>query len=147
MRPAVPWLFALFIGCRQEPAVAVRSETNDLSLGLSLGQRIEAEKKASEGGKRGMLECKLASDCEVVPVECCDCANGGRQQAVSKANAAALKKALSARCKEVVCTMMLSLDPSCSKRPECVDGVCVLVGEKGATPPLKSSPATPHRSK
>ena len=34
------------------------------------------------------------------------------------------------RCKTTMCTMMLSTDPTCGQRPDCVDGQCVMVPAK-----------------
>jgi hypothetical protein len=78
-------------------------------------------------------ECKAAADCIVEPEDCCDCANGGRQHAIPKAQQAASKAARAKRCKGVMCTLMLSLDPTCGKRPDCVEGQCVMVDKKPGT--------------
>jgi hypothetical protein len=72
-------------------------------------------------------ECKTAADCAVVPEDCCDCANGGRQQAIAKKKLAAAKAARQAHCKHTMCTMMLSTDPTCGMRAECVAGACAMV--------------------
>jgi hypothetical protein len=153
------YLFALLVGCHREPTGEVRSETNDLSPGvapklasISAAQQrvdagnVDARNKASEVAKTAAPECRVASDCEAVPVECCDCKSGGSQQALPKAKAEALKKSLPARCKDVMCTMMFSTDPTCGKRPDCVDGACVMVA-KGGTSPSKSAPSKPRKSK
>jgi hypothetical protein len=66
----------------------------------------------------------------VEPEDCCDCANGGRQHAIAKAQQAASKAARTKRCKGVMCTLMLSVDPTCGKRPDCVEGQCVMVDKK-----------------
>lgn len=75
-------------------------------------------------------ECKVASDCEVASVECCDCANGGKQEAMPKAKAAQLKAHHGEKCKGVMCTMMVATDPTCGKRADCVTGVCTMVEKK-----------------
>jgi hypothetical protein len=80
--------------------------------------------------KKGPPECKVAADCVVEPLECCDCANGGKQHAVTKKAAAAGKAAHDAKCKTKMCTMMLSTDPSCGMRADCVDGACVMGPKK-----------------
>ncbi|MCA1665611.1 MAG: hypothetical protein LC659_15310, partial [Myxococcales bacterium] len=75
-------------------------------------------------------ECKVAADCVIEPVDCCDCANGGKQHAIAKKAAAAAKAARAGRCKGKMCTMMLSTDPSCGQRAQCVEGACVMAAAK-----------------
>ena len=65
------------------------------------------------GRRARRRECKAAADCVVEPLDCCDCANGGKQHAIAKKTAAAAKSAHAAKCKAQMCTMMLSTDPSC----------------------------------
>jgi hypothetical protein len=113
MRPwiaaaALAWLVG---GCHEEPTIVIRFEPADLA-------------KAKPGKP---AECKVASDCDVEPVDCCDCSSGGKQHAVTKV---ARKAAYEKRCDHVMCTMMLSTDPSCPKHPDCVAGACMLVDNK-----------------
>ncbi len=137
-------------GCREEPTIVIKFEPNDLAgraatptpgvarpgdLGAAaattppdLGAAKTAAPATKEGKKKGGGgECKVAADCVVVPLECCDCANGGKQHAISKKRAAAEKASRAEKCKTAVCTMMLSTDPSCGQRADCVDGACVMV--------------------
>jgi hypothetical protein len=141
---------AFLVGCREEPTIVIKFEPNDMSGGKradlgSLGTgaaakpadlavapadlAVAAKKgpagKTQKGG--AAAECKVAADCVIEPVECCDCANGGKQHVVTKKVAAATKAARAAKCKTAVCTMMLSTDPSCGQRADCVDGACVMV--------------------
>lgn len=142
-------VLALGFGCKQEPTIVIKFEPNDMTgktaatprdLGaraadLATAPDLAVEKKAAAGktGKKGekaekaAAECKAASDCVVEPADCCDCANGGKQHAIAKARAAASKAARAERCKNTVCTMMLSTDPTCGQRADCVDGTCVMV--------------------
>ena len=135
-------------GCHQEPPIVVKFEPNDLkaapapavdsgaapSSHADLG-RADAAKPAAEAvppTHHGKAECRVAADCTVAPADCCDCANGGKEQAVPKHAEAKLKAARAKRCKGVMCTMMLSTDPTCGKRADCVEGRCVLA-EKPAS--------------
>lgn len=133
-------------GCHQEPPIVVKFEPNDLKAAPSavdsgaapsshedLG-RADAAKPGAEAtpATHGKAECRVAADCTVAPADCCDCANGGKQQAIPKHAEAKLKAARAKRCKGVMCTMMLSLDPTCGKRADCLEGHCVLV-EKSAS--------------
>jgi hypothetical protein len=141
-------LFVAVAGCREEPTIVIKFEPNDLagksvaspSTGkpgdmaalaaaaaapdLGVAKKPAAPTKAE--GKTA-AECKVAADCVVEPLDCCDCANGGKQHAIAKRQAAAAKAARAERCKTAVCTMMLSTDPSCGQRADCVDGRCVMV--------------------
>jgi hypothetical protein len=142
---AVAALMFFIAGCREEPTIVIKFEPNDMS-GVKVADMsarkpadlatapadlaVVAAKggagKAAKAGK-GAAECKAAADCVIEPVECCDCANGGKQHAVSKKVAAATKAARAQKCKTAVCTMMLSTDPSCGQRADCVDGACVMI--------------------
>ncbi len=86
-----------------------------------------AEMPRTGGGAATTGECKRAADCVVEPADCCDCANGGKQHAITRARAAASRAARAKRCRDVMCTMMYSTDPSCGKRAGCVDHRCVLI--------------------
>ena len=150
----VPALLSL-AGCKQEPTIVIKFEPNDMTgakaaapsdlaarAPADLGSRASAPgaatknavaSKADRGkaaGKKPAAECKVAADCVVEPLDCCDCANGGRQHAIPKKLAAASKAARQTRCKHTACTMMLSTDPTCGQRPDCVDGACVMVNKK-----------------
>ncbi|HWE30535.1 MAG TPA: hypothetical protein VHB97_21155 [Polyangia bacterium] len=126
------------VGCREEPTIVIKFEPNDLAGAAKpadLGTAPKptdlavaaAEKKKPKGAA---AECRVAADCFVEPVDCCDCANGGKQHAIAKKAAAKAKAARAERCKNQVCTMMLSTDPSCGQRADCVDGACVMAAAK-----------------
>jgi hypothetical protein len=131
------------LGCREEPTIVIRFEPSDMTPAAT---RVAARSDAggaislgTDGGVRAIgaapkraapAECHAAADCVVEPEECCDCANGGKQHAIPKANAAASKTARTKRCKGVFCTLMLSTDPTCGMRADCVDGRCVMTKKK-----------------
>ncbi|MDB4969542.1 MAG: hypothetical protein JWN44_5231 [Myxococcales bacterium] len=130
-------------GCREEPTIVIKFEPNDMSGGRTadLGARPAADLAAAptpdlavakkgtavKPPTKGAVECKVAADCVIEPSDCCDCANGGKQHAIAKKLAAASKAARTQKCKNTVCTMMLSTDPSCGQRADCVDGGCVMI--------------------
>jgi hypothetical protein len=125
-------------GCREEPTIVIKFEPNDLSGGrpTDLAVATSATTRPADLGvaKKGVAtkpaaktaECRVAADCVLEPVDCCDCANGGQQHALSRRVAVAAKSARAEKCKRAVCTMMLSTDPSCGQRADCVNGACVM---------------------
>jgi hypothetical protein len=137
-------LFLVAAGCKEEPTIVIRFEPNDLSA----SPKTVAASVAPDGGaappvdlgvvakKSGPAkkECATAADCVLVPSECCDCANGGKQKAIPKSAEAAAKAERAKKCKTVMCTMMLSTDPTCGKAADCVAGECVMGDRK---PPAK----------
>ncbi len=118
-------------GCHEEPTIVIKFEPNDMGgrpPAVDLAKApAPADLAVAAKKEKGKPECKVAADCVVEPSDCCDCANGGKQHAIPKKQAAASKAARAERCKNTVCTMMLSTDPSCGQRAACVDGACVLV--------------------
>ena len=82
--------------------------------------------RASASGSMFQAECQEAADCVLVPVACCDCSNGGSQRSVSKKAASASSAEREKRCKDQMCAMVMSSDPSCTKRANCFAGHCVL---------------------
>jgi len=134
---ALPLAFLVTTGCsscHEEPTIVIRFEPSD-------GDVRPARKpsptptptptpSAAAAPAKPMHECKAASDCIVVPEECCDCANGGKQHAIPKVKVAADKSARAKKCKQVMCTMMASTDPTCGMRPDCVSGACVMIKKK-----------------
>jgi len=137
---AVFALVFVVVGCREEPTIVIKFEPNDMTGHAATAAKpsdlATAPKPADmaaatvEKKKPAKAECKTAADCVVEPVECCDCANGGKQHAIAKKHAAASKAARAEKCKAKMCTMMLSTDPSCGQRADCVDGQCVMVAPK-----------------
>ena len=127
----------LAVGCREEPTIVIKFEPNDLAgrakpadLSTAAPKPVADMAVAAVEKKKGKAECKVAADCVVEPADCCDCANGGKQHAIPKKAAAASKAARAERCKTTMCTMMLSTDPSCGQRADCVDGQCVMAAAK-----------------
>jgi hypothetical protein len=71
--------------------------------------------------------CKADADCVLVPADCCGCTGGGKQTAISCRAQAAHEREQRARCKDVVCTAVMSQHPSCSVASAmCKEGKCVL---------------------
>jgi hypothetical protein len=135
-------MLSCLAACHEEPTIVIKFEPNDLAgaaarpvdLGAPAAARAVADLAVAAADKsahkKPALECKKAADCVVVPAECCDCANGGKQHAIAKKELAEAKTARAERCKGKMCTMMMSTDPSCGQRPDCVDGACVMVKKK-----------------
>jgi hypothetical protein len=129
-------------GCREEnePTIVIKFEPNDMAAGPAARPHDGGALALVDAGKPALApatksaahatECKQSADCVVEPDDCCDCANGGRQHAIPKTKAMAAKAAREKRCKGQMCTMMLSTDPTCGKRAECVAGACVLADKK-----------------
>lgn len=134
--------FVLFcaVGCREEPTIVIKFEPNDMTghaVVTKPGDLATAAKPADmalaaveKKKPPAKPECKMAADCVVEPVDCCDCANGGKQHAITKKLAAASKASHAEKCKGKMCTMMLSTNPSCGQRADCVDGACVMAEPK-----------------
>jgi len=85
---------------------------------------------AKEAPLKAEAQCKGDADCVIVPDGCCSCANGGKQRAARKIEADALRAAQREACKDVMCTMMVSTDPTCGKRAACVEGACAMRAAK-----------------
>ena len=121
-------LLALGIGagCRKEPTIVIRFEPSDLGQPAAAHTVAVPSVAVPGAAPRAVLGCQTADDCGVVPVDCCDCAQGGKQEALSKKGIAAAQSARQARCKDMMCTMALSTDPSCTRKAACVEGKCVL---------------------
>ncbi len=103
MKLLIPFfLFFLFaLSCKEERTIVVRFDSvPDLS--------------------NAAKECNTASDCIAVPVECCDCAHGGKLKAAPKSKAAA------SACADVLCVQMMSSDKTCKLKAACENGHCVL---------------------
>jgi hypothetical protein len=130
--------------CREEPTIVIKFEPADLAQTAAKdgGAAASAAKDggaaasaAKDGGAAATHaapghECKVAADCIVEPAECCDCANGGKQHAIAKKRAAASKAERAKKCKGVMCTMMLSTDPTCGQTAACIDGRCAMAPRK-----------------
>lgn len=122
----------LGVACHEEPTIVIKFEPSDMSGMPAASPRpvVAPSPTPSPAPVRQIAaghECKVTADCVVEPEDCCDCANGGRQHAIPKSKLAASKLERAKKCKGQMCTLMLSLDPTCGKRPDCVTGSCVMV--------------------
>ena len=124
-----------FSGCHEEPTIVIRFEPSDADVRAAarptptptptptfIGGAPVQVKRASE--------CKVAADCVAVPDDCCECANGGKLRAIPKSKAAAAKAERVAHCKHIMCPMMVSNDPTCGMRADCVAAECVMAKKK-----------------
>ena len=124
--------FLLLLGaCHEEPPIVIKFEPQDLSAKKVAAVDAAAPPKAAvdastavEPPKKGDAECKTAADCGLIVDGCCDCNNGGKQKAVTKAQAAAFKR--DPKCRGMMCMHMISMDPTCKEKAACVSGKCVL---------------------
>lgn len=130
----------LCVACEREPAIVVRFDSVDQGVvqarrdlasppviadaAVSRDASIPPDLAAS--GKSKANGCANTSDCVLVEDGCCSCANGGRLKAVLKRDEPRLAAARKKACAETVCTMMVSTDPSCGQRVDCVAGECVM---------------------
>jgi hypothetical protein len=124
-------------GCHEEPTIVIRFEPTDADVKPSPAVVIASPSPTpatpSPGPahvppvKHAKKECKVDADCAVVPDDCCDCANGGRQQAIPKKQVATHQAERGKRCGKVMCTMMFSTDPTCGMRAACAAGQCTMV--------------------
>jgi hypothetical protein len=140
----VTMLFLGLGGCHEEPPIVIKFEPVDAAATAprtkvapladaaiaTASDAGAAKAHATAPATSPQAACKAAADCVVVPVECCDCANGGKQQAVTKDEAKTIATARESKCKHAMCTMMMSTDPSCGMRADCVAGKCVMVAKK-----------------
>jgi hypothetical protein len=125
-------------GCHEEPTIVIRFEPSDADVKLQVLRPTPSPSPTptpspspgATASKPGKKECKVAADCAVMPEDCCDCANGGRQHAIAKVKVAAAKASREAHCKHAMCTMMISTDPTCGMRADCVAGQCTMVKKK-----------------
>jgi hypothetical protein len=122
-----------FAGCHEEPTIVIKFEPNDATVKPDQARPADMSRAADMTPAKAAApkhECKRAADCAVEPLDCCDCANGGRQHSVAKKDLAKLKVARAKKCKDQMCTMMLSTDPTCGQEADCVNGECVMVPKK-----------------
>ena len=70
--------------------------------------------------------CTQDSECQLVPLNCCSCRNGGSQSAIHQTHMAALKARRAKLCGEVMCAQMMGIHESClASTAICANGVCV----------------------
>lgn len=70
--------------------------------------------------------CKSDDDCTLIKADCCGCSQGGKQIAIPRAEISARQAKLMAECKGIFCAQVMSPDPSCKLKAQCVDGRCQL---------------------
>jgi hypothetical protein len=70
--------------------------------------------------------CNADADCIAVSAGCCGCTAGGMNTPINSKYESAWRRALAQRCVDIVCPAVMSDDPSCHSKPQCVDGQCVL---------------------
>jgi len=125
----LPWF-----GCQREPTIIIRFDAADLAgstdaappirdAGIIAAPRPAIPMRPSNAPTTA---CQKDADCVAVSADCCDCANGGRLRAVLKREEEQLTAQKHKACKDVMCTMMASTDPTCGKRPACLEGHCAL---------------------
>ncbi|MFQ6010008.1 MAG: hypothetical protein ACE5J7_02715 [Candidatus Aenigmatarchaeota archaeon] len=71
--------------------------------------------------------CVSDSDCVKVDAGCCGCTAGGKATAINKNFVEQWDANLTGSCKDIVCAMVMSDDPSCFAEPKCVQGECKLM--------------------
>jgi hypothetical protein len=74
------------------------------------------------------VDCKKDADCVLVPDDCCDCSQGGKQHAIPKKQKDAYEKDRHKRCATTQCMEMISQDLSCTQHPFCGAGICEMGG-------------------
>jgi hypothetical protein len=91
-----------------------------VALVLSSSGLVGAENK-------GKPACKVDSDCALVPTDCCDCNNGGKQKAILARDRASYERSRQGRCTDTLCPAVVSQDPSCAAMAAvCKEGRCSL---------------------
>jgi hypothetical protein len=111
---------------------ARRATVVAFSVGVALfGLMMGAEAKRAHKGKpapANSADCRTDEDCVLVPDECCDCSQGGKQHAIPKKQKDSYEKDRHKRCATTQCMEMMSQDPSCTQHPICGAGICELGG-------------------
>ncbi len=100
-----------------------------VSLCFMLGaeaKRARARPKAAAPASTS--DCKIDTDCVLVPDDCCTCEQGGKQRAIPKKQKDTYEKDRRKRCAKTECIEMMSQDPSCSQHALCGAGICELGG-------------------
>ena len=143
------------LACHEEPPIVVRFEPADAA---PVAPKVDASVSSVDASvvavdakvapvvrasaTNAAPECTRDADCVIVPAGCCDCANGGKQRAVAKTRADKLRAAQRAACKQTMCTMMISTDPTCGQRARCVDARCELKAATALQLPVRRPPGS-----
>jgi len=67
-----------------------------VALVVSASGLVRAENKSKP-------DCKVDSDCALVPADCCGCSNGGKQKAIPAREKAKYERERQARCADTLC--------------------------------------------
>jgi hypothetical protein len=107
-------------------------------MAIVVGGWYAEAKRAKTDGKTGgadpaAVQCKKDQDCVAVPDDCCSCTSGGRLRALPRREKSSYDKGRKKECEGIMCTEVMSQDPSCSQTPVCDAGVCKMGG--GAAKP------------
>lgn len=147
------FLSLLAVACEREPAIVIRFDLVDLSgRDLQRSRDLAAPNDAASAPDAATApaarvapvpasaRCHADADCVLVPDGCCGCANGGKQVPALAREQKKLVAAQHAQCKDVMCTMMVSNDPTCGKRVGCIEGSCVMREARPSEQPRKLRP-------
>jgi len=93
-------------------------------------QCVEKQTKIPIDGIANWKICSVDSDCIIVDGDCCGCTSGGTATTISKELKEKWEEKLLKKCKEVECLDVISDDPSCFKKPKCINNVCQLVEDE-----------------
>lgn len=85
---------------------------------------LEECRSECESAATDIFSCKSDSDCVSVKADCCGCTAGGAAIAINKEHK---KKWLNdLGCETIFCPAVISDDPSCIGKPECVNNKCAI---------------------
>lgn len=70
--------------------------------------------------------CTSNADCVLVRAGCCDCNNGGKNEAINRQSEVDRSKEMKPKCEEMMCPTYISIDKSCAKSAiaVCKAGIC-----------------------
>ena len=103
-----------------------------LTSGLVLFLFNKKPNKPSSVNMATMIKCNSkAADinqCVKVKADCCGCQEGGKNIPINRNYKSYWESKLRKKCKDVMCPMVISNDPSCSQKVSCIDNRCQLHG-------------------
>jgi hypothetical protein len=116
---------ALLAGCARSHPVATDASHVTPDSGGNVAQQTNRGSPAVPGGAAPETGCADDRGCALVDATCCDCNHGGKRIALQTARAGAYTQR---DCSAVMCTQMMSNDPSClaDARARCEGGRCVV---------------------
>ena len=98
----------------------------------------EELKEMFEGTEPSTVElsmCTTDSDCIAVDTSCCNCNYGGTKTVINQEYESYWNENYLANCEDVMCTAVISDDPSCFGIPKCIDNSCTLIYSVEETTP------------